>query len=157
MAAFAMRTILLVTAIFILATSVVIAAPQVDKASGTKVILSIVSDLEALAAQHGSHYPTGQVAKQIDRLMDRIPEIDQLERLAIICHSIAWPQAAEDVAHDGVFDCAMWRCVSRIAGRPGSGAASALQRLHPIIGPDGGSSLRMKEFIAAQAKITNRQ
>ena len=118
--------------------------------------MTVVTELETLAARQSSHYPTGQVAKQIDTLVDRAATTDQLVRLAIICHSIAWPQFAEHATHDGVFDYAMWQCARRIASRPGSEPASALRRLQPIIGPDGGGSLRMRQLITAQERITER-
>jgi hypothetical protein len=152
-----MRTFLPVITFLSLACSALVVASELNKSAATKALLSVVNDLETLASRQTGHYPAGKFASKIDTLIDTVTAIDQLERLALICYAVEMPGAAQDAAHDGVFDYAKWECARHIARTGGSDAATALAHLRPIIGSDGGDSLRMKALIAAQAKIQKKQ
>lgn len=78
--------------------------------------------------------------------------MDELGHAARLCYSVAYPQMAEDVSYDMVFDAAMWECVRRIAAIPGTEAAMELTSLRPFIGADGNSSELMKALILKQQR-----
>ena len=125
------------------------------KADRVQKELSVLQELHELASQSKDQAvsPASPLAMRIKQTLSKLSTVDELRQMALLCHGVTYPQMAEDIAYDLVFDHAMWLCIQRIADTPGGDAAAALRSLKPVIGPDAHPSEIMTEMMEKQQKI----
>ena len=144
-----MKTIFLAFLIFTVSP-----AWSADKNTVTSNYVSVIQKLQRLARDNHDSDPQPKLRTAIDSLLPESLSSEQLFRLGISTHLVAYPQeAGSDIPFDAVFSYASHRCASLLSLRSDSESAHFLVSMKPICGPDGGESLFYREVIARQAKL----
>lgn len=132
-----------------------------SKSVQTNKLLTIVEKLEQVATlnsrgangKHTNGYLSQASINQIKRLLAELADSEQITKLGLICGHIAYPQNAEHVAYDAVFDWAIWEAAGRLAQRTDDDAIRGLELLKQSFGTDGHPAEEFRELIVKQQTL----
>jgi hypothetical protein len=145
--------------LFILLLAFVLPALSAEKDKAVSYHLLVLQKLQQIARNNRDGEIRNQeprVCAEIDRLLPDTLTSDQLYKVGISAHLIAYPQSAEDIFYDWAFDYASHRCGKILSTRADADSGHYLRLMKAVCGTDGGESLIYRGWIEQQEQLQKK-
>jgi hypothetical protein len=122
--------------------------PNSSKLEKSARVLQSLIDLRKLAVRESrSESNEDLLRRRVCAAIGEQHSPDQLAKLAVLCRTMAYPQSADDVRSDRVFDLAYWRCIEMITTIGGNEGADAIKQVEAFSNLQGGEILMFQQAL----------